>query len=362
MSKKRVVMVDDSVLARAILREILEGEDDMEVVGEAQNAYDAIGVVDALKPDLVTMDIDMPGPSGLDAIEWLMQKCPVPILVITSERLGGPSALGFQAIQRGALDFSPKPAVTDTEATVRLRNLARTLARVPIQARPTQPPPMDLATRLTERAPASPESLVSNAEVVAIAAGIGGPRALSEVIKRLPKDFPSSILIVQHMPPRFADGFARFLRGLTAIPVSIVAKGSQPIVPGEIYVCDGSIQPRVPKRGELIGDPSSTGKTSADILLTDLSASYGSRAIGVVMSGSGDDGASGLLAMRAAGCLTIAERVETAIPAEMPRAAMKRDAVVRPLSAELIADYLLGTLTVRSAKTTAPPSELKVNG
>ncbi len=347
--KKRVVIVDDSSLARTILREIIQADGDIEVVGEAQNGYEAVGLVDALKPDLVTMDIDMPGPSGIDTIGWIMEKAPTPILVITSEQLGGHSSLGFQAIQRGAMDFMPKPSISDEQAVAHLRRQVRTLSELPafvhVSADDGEPAPATRVARATG--------------IVAIASGVGGPRALSRVLRRLPRDFPCPVAIAQHMPPRFAVAFARYLESITPLPVRVVGEQPTPIAPG-VFVCDSTSHLVVKSASDLVtvaAHKDYPSKPSADLLFGSSADHFGGSVIAVVLSGVGSDGSRGLGRVIDAGGLAVVERPETAIPADMPKAASRAWPDARTMPVELIGDLLSSVVTDASAKTTAPPAD-----
>jgi two-component system chemotaxis response regulator CheB len=353
VKKKRVVIVDDSSLSRAILREILEADGDIEVVGEAQNGYEAVGVVDALVPDVVTMDIDMPGPSGLETIGFIMQKRPVPIIVVTGERLGEGSALGFHAIERGAVDFTSKPSITDAAAVKRLRGQVRAVAGMQLT-----PGGGDTAAAPPGAAEPTPQGDV---EVVGLAAGIGGHRSLMRILRRIPREFPCTLAVVQHMAPRFGPAFARYLQQMTPMRVRLAGKSPMRVSPGELWVCDASSHLVFPSRGEIVAadEPPVRGyRPSASRLFEAMAQVYGRAAAGVLCAGSGDDGADGLRRLKDASGLVVVESVETAVPSDMPRAAAALKAVDKALPAELIADFLVGAFTDKSAKTTAPPSNL----
>lgn len=347
--KKRIVIVDDSSLARTILREVIEAEGDLEIVGEAQNGYEAVGLVDALKPDLVTMDIDMPGASGIDTIGWIMEKTPTPILVITSEELGGQSSVGFQAIQRGAMDFMPKPSISDPAAVANLRAQVRKLSEVPafvhVPAEDDGPPPETAVSRATG--------------VVVIASGVGGPRALSRVLRRLPADFPCPIAIAQHMPPRFAVAFARYLETIAPLRARVVGEEPVALGPG-IFVCDSTTHLVVRSARELVAVSAHKdfpNKPSADLLFGSAADHFGGAVIALVLSGAGSDGARGLALVSEAGGTCVVERPETAIPAEMPKAALAACPGARVLPVELVAGLVASAVTDASAKTTAPPAD-----
>jgi len=347
----RIVVVDDSALARAILTKIVEADGDIRVVGEAANGFDAIRLISSLKPDLVTMDIDMPGPSGLETIERIMQTCPVPILVVTGERLGPGTDLGFQAIELGALDFMAKPAITDDSTTAAMRAQIRSLAAVPVflHAPASEAPPPPLASDPPSRY-----------DLVAIGSGTGGPKSLAAILGALPHDFASAIAIVQHVPDKFLDAFARYVRSLTSLRLVLVEAMPHEIMPGELVLPrNGDAHLFFPRRGVVVGShgpPYAGHRPSATVLFRSVAETYGPEAIGVLLSGAGDDGVEGLEALRASSALTIAESPETALVSDMPAGAITRRAATRVMPAAMIADYLLASVGDASAKTTAPPS------
>lgn len=353
--KTRVVVVDDSSLSRAILREVLQADGDIEVIGEAENGYDAVGVVDALTPDVVTMDIDMPGPSGLDTIGWIMEKAPVPILVVTGERLGDGSALGFHAIERGAADFASKPSIEDRPALARLRAQVRAIAGLAVV-------PRNAAAALVEDAQRIVTAMKprDGIDVVGFCSGIGGHRTLMRILRRLPP-LPCAIVVAQHMAPRFGAAFARYLQRMTPLTVRLATPTPSPLARGAIWVCDASSHLVCPRRGEIVAveaSPDGGYRPSGTRLLASLASTFGRAAIGVVCAGSGDDAAEGLRALKEAGGLAIVESPETAVPADMPRAAVAAlagGAVDRVLPAELIADYLASAFADPN-KSTTPPS------
>jgi two-component system chemotaxis response regulator CheB len=351
--KTRVVMVDDSALARAVLKQIIEQENDIEIVGEANDGLHAVEAVTKWKPDLVTMDIDMPGMGGLDAIQKVMETCPVPILVVTGERLGPGTDLGFRAIERGALDFMAKPTVLDPDAGAALRSSVRVLSKVPVFVHASERP-----VPANSNVQQSTHDDANGIELIAIAGAAGAPRALAAILGRLPPEFRCPIAVAQRLPATFAPAYARYLQSITRLKV-VVIEAARECLPGEVTLVQGDSHLVCTTRGTLApsAEPSGgTARPSADVLFSSVAAAYGSHAIGVVLSGTGDDGVVGLSKMRAAGALTIAENPKTAMPGDMPRAAVEAAAVERAISAELIADFLSSKVTPEAAKSTAPPS------
>lgn len=352
----RVVTVDDSALSRAILKNILESDGDITVVGQASSGLEAIPKITEHKPDLVTMDIDMPGQNGLETIEQVMQTCPVPILVVTGERLGPESDVGFRAIQLGALDFMAKPPITDAASTAILRQQVRALARVPVFLHAEEPP------KETLRATVSPASTAARHAIIAIASGTGGPKALGQIASALPEDFACPIVVVQHLPDRFTSAFAKYLQSLTALRVVLVDAMPHDLVPGEIVLAHSTdAHVYCPRAGVVVGldaPPHAGHRPSATVLLRSIAEAYGRNAIGVVLSGTGEDGMEGLEAMHAAGALTLAESPDSAHVPDLPKLAVDAGAVSRTMPSEMLADFLLATVSNASSKTTAPPSKL----
>lgn len=347
----RVVIVDDSALSRAILTKVLEADGDIKIVGEATNGFEAVPRILAEKPDLVTMDVDMPGPNGLETIERVMHTCPVPILLVTGEQLGPESDIGFRAIQLGALDFMAKPPITDQDATAALRTQVRTLSRVPVFLH--QDP------RGLTSPPAPPEEKASRYSIVAIASGTGGPKSLATIARTLPADFGCSVVVVQHMPSRFTYAFSKYLEAESRLRVRLVDAMPHECMPGEIILCAGDAHLFFPRRGVIVGTdapPYANHRPSATVLLRSMAEMYGREAIGVLLSGTGEDGLEGLDAVRVAGGLTLAESPDTALIRDLPQAAVDRGYAMRAMPAEMLADYIFAAASNTSSKTTAPPS------
>jgi two-component system chemotaxis response regulator CheB len=349
----RVVTVDDSSLSRMILTKVLEADGDIKVVGEAANGFEAIPRIEEHRPDLVTMDIDMPGPNGLETIERVMHRCPVPILVVTGERLGPETDLGFRAIQLGALDFMAKPSLADEGSMTRLRAQVRTLAGVPVFLH-TEKRGDPGQTGKTQSVPEGPPF-----SLVAIASGTGGPRSVATILRLIPEDFAAPIVIVQQVPDRFSPAFVKYLQTLTSLRVKTVEAMPCEVFPGEVLVAGPDAHTYFPRRGVVVGiagEPYAGNRPSATILLRSVAETYGQEAVGIVLSGSGDDGLEGLAAMKSTGALTLAESGGTAAVPDLPAAAFKSGAAARSLPAQMIANCLVSQMAAMSSKTTAPPS------
>lgn len=349
----RVVMVDDSSLSRMILTRVIEADGDIKVVGTASNGFEACPRIEEHKPDVVTMDIDMPGPNGLETIQRVMHTCPVPILVVTGERLGPDSDIGFRAVQNGALDFMAKPSITDEGSLVRLRAQIRALASVPVFLHTEDR--SGVPSRQASLPDAPPFSLV------AIASGTGGPKSVATIIQSLPPNFGAPIVIVQQMPEKFAPAFAKYLQALTSLRVTLVEAMPHDCLPGEVLLAGGDAHLYFPRRGVVVGmqsEPYAGQRPSATVMLRSVAETYGSDSVGIILSGTGDDGIEGLAALRSVGALTLAETPDSAAIKDAPQAALQRGAATRALPAQMIANCLVSAMARMNRKTTAPPSDL----
>jgi two-component system chemotaxis response regulator CheB len=343
--------VDDSALCRDILRATLEVDRDIRVVGEAADGKTAVEVVARSDANIVTLDVEMPHLDGLAAVEQIMARTPVPILIVTGRPADQRNALAFEAVRRGALDLIAKPA-NDRESQ-EMRTLVRRLAVVPVVRHVAgRTRSAGIATPTPDRGLALRRA--TNVSVVAIAASAGGPGALSQLLGRLPRSFGASIAIAQHMLPGFAQSFVEFLRMHTALTVQMVREPMAPkaghvfVAPDEqdLVAYHGGFAAKSPAR-------SSGYRPCADVLFRSLARMYGSTAVGVVLTGIGNDGSAGLLAMREAGALTIAQDEQTSAVYGMPRAAHEIGGAARVLALEDIGSALLAAVH-GSAGTRSP--------
>ncbi len=343
MSHIRVVVVDDSALCRDVLRAILEVDEDIRVVGEAADGQTAVDVVARSHANVVTLDVEMPRVDGLAAVEQIMARTPLPILLVTGRPADQHSALAFEAVRRGALDLIAKP--TNHKESNEMRTLVRRLAAVPVVRHVAGRSRLPIE-RI--RTPAAWPSLRNAAtiSVVGIAASAGGPAAVTAVLSRLPRNFPASIAVVQHMLPGFAHSFVQFLRMHTTFPVQLVR---DPVTaqPGTVFVAPDEHDLVATTGVFAAANPTRVRghRPSADALFSSLARSYGPSAVGVVLSGIGNDGAAGLLAMRGSGALTIAQDEQTSAVYGMPRAAREIGGAVHVLPLEDIGDTLVAAIS-----------------
>ena len=341
-SKKhiRVVIADDSLVAREMLAQILATDSDIEVVGQAKNGQEAVDLVANLRPDLVTMDIHMPKMDGLEATEKIMAFTPTPILVVSSSVHGEGMGSAFDALARGALEVIKKPEPKDWADLDRIGRDVLRKVKVLASVR--------VITHIRGRrghaaAPIGGEPIkATERKIVAIGSSTGGPSALLSVLAKLPADFPVPILVAQHIADGFVPGLVSWLDGGANIKVVAATDGERPR-PGVVYFAmTGSNM--VIDGGTLRFEPAGKGQLyipSADTLFDSVARSFADRAVGVILTGMGADGALGLKRMHDKGAATIAQDEDTCTVFGMPRAAIEMGAASRIMPIEDIAGGIM---------------------
>ena len=330
----RVLVVDDSLVCRELLSEFLNQSKDIQVVGKASSGKEAIVLNQKLRPDLITMDVMMPGLDGYATIEEIMSSLPVPILVVTSAPVKKGVDQNFKALYAGALDMVEKPEVNGEAADV-FRDKVRLLAGVPVIHRTKK--------KKAKRDRSSPGSLIGHRSIVAIASSTGGPKALVEILGALPRKYGACILVTQHMPQAFTSGFAAWLDHEVALDVS-EARESDPIVPGRVLVApsDRHLVMQSPASVALSDEPPvGSHRPSGTMMFGSVAGICGPNTVGIVLSGMGRDGADGLLDLRRAGGLCIAQDEASSLVFGMPKAAIEMGAVDEVLDIAGIADLLV---------------------
>jgi two-component system chemotaxis response regulator CheB len=308
------------------------------VVGEAVNGLDAIARVAELSPDIVTMDIEMPVMGGLEAIERIIAEHPLPILAVTA--LSGVRT-AFAAVSKGALDVIEKPDINPQNMRKLIQKI-RMLSRVDVAAHLTA-----LGKRSAHplgRVASAPHREMTGSRLVAIAASTGGPQAIYDILSRLPVDFPSPIVIAQHIALGFTHGMAQWLNGATPLTVTVAGNGDL-LIAGRVYLNPTEHSMRVTLQGMVIlgeVDQRLLYHPSCNTLLDSVAAAYGERGIGVILSGMGDDGVLGMQSIRNRGGWTLAQDAKSSVIFGMNRIAVESGCIDRllPLSdipAELLA-------------------------
>jgi two-component system chemotaxis response regulator CheB len=339
----RVLIVDDSPTLRHLVRAILEQDPEMQVVGEPRDAAEAVRLCLRLQPDVVTMDIRMPNLNGFEATQQIMSSSPRPIVVLTSSTSDRELGISFKAIEAGALCVVGKPhGIPRSKQEARaLIDQVKAMAEVKVVRRRPH------LRRSVQQPSTRPQVERRAVRLVAIGASTGGPPALHQLLGGLPAALPVPIVVVQHISPGFIGGLASWLDEAMPFTVKVAANGDV-LQPATVYLApdDRHLQISSPGVCWLRATPPVDGhRPSVTVLLRSVAASFGSSAVGVVLTGMGHDGTSGLLDLRAAGGRTIAQDQRTSIVYGMPRVAAEKQAAQEILALDRIADRLFGLTT-----------------
>ncbi|RYZ01604.1 MAG: chemotaxis response regulator protein-glutamate methylesterase [Myxococcales bacterium] len=341
----RVLVVDDSVFNRRSIGEILAQSPEIEVVGKAADGEEALRLVASLKPDCITLDLEMPRMDGFTFLRILMTKMPTPVVVVSSY---SQKENVFKALELGALDFVAKPErFSDPDlGGIREQLVNKVLLARSVRLGVPQPArrPADLAPAPTE--PRLQKQLVPPKNVIAVASSTGGPSALMEIFTRFPPNYRSALVIAQHMPDKFTRTFADRLSRRGALRVS-EAQDQDVVSEGVGFVCPGRhcMELEVSSRGTMKLKVTPPGERdryvpSADRLLTSVALGLGRRAVGVILTGMGDDGVEGARKIIEAGGMVIAESEESAVVYGMPGAAVRAGVASQSLPLTEIGDFL----------------------
>jgi two-component system chemotaxis response regulator CheB len=340
----RVLVADDSPTARALLVAILSSDPEIEVVGEAQDGVEAVERTQALRPDVVTMDLRMPRLDGFGATKEIMITAPTPIVIITASMLARDVETSMNALKAGALTVLPKPAGPQDpnfeEGARQLLTSIKAMSQVKVVRhwRPTAGP----APAQAEARPAAAPAAVRG-RVVALATSTGGPAALHRLLALLPGDFPAPLLAVQHITPGFISGLADWLDKASELRVK-VAEDGEPLAPGTVYFApdDRHLEVAPPATVALARTPPVGGfRPSGTALFESAARVYGAATVAVVLTGMGDDGVEGLRAVRRAGGRVLAQDEKSSVVFGMPAAAAAAGLVDQVLRLEEIAPRLV---------------------
>jgi two-component system, chemotaxis family, protein-glutamate methylesterase/glutaminase len=340
----RVLIVDDSAFMRKVLETILQSDERVQVIGHAKDGREAVRLADSLKPDVITMDINMPVMDGLQATAEIMTTNPRPIVIVSSESRQG-AASTLRALELGAIEFVAKPSSgvdldmhnvrEDLLRKVRMAakvRVVRTASRLVTEIKNADgaavPPPPVIRPLVTS-------AVDQRFPVVVLAASTGGPATVMRLAPGFTRDFPAAVILVQHMPAAFTTQYAAQLAEFTGIRVK-EAEPNESLTPGTFYICPGGQHLRVTPSGRIQLD-SSSGRINGylpniDITMESVAAYAGALSIGVILTGMGNDGAGGATAIKAAGGLVLAQDEATSVIFGMPAEAIKSGAVNQVLS------------------------------
>lgn len=337
----KVLVIDDSALVRQLLSHMLSLAADIEVVGCAEDPYQAREMIKQLHPHVLTLDIEMPKMDGIAFLRNLMRLRPMPVIMVSTLTEQGASAT-LEALALGAIDFIPKPKNDlanrlkdyQDELVDKIRLAAKSKAQIPVQ-----PPQL---------APTSCANDQFQDKILAIGASTGGTEAIQRIISQLPANYPP-IVIAQHIPPAFSASFAKRLNGYTSIKVS-EAKGNERLLPGHAYLAPGGAHLAVQRRGRnyytqiIDSEPVNRHKPSVDVLFNSIAECVGSDSLGLILTGMGKDGAQGLLAMKKIGSHTIAQDEASSVVWGMPGAAVAIEAHNEQLSIDNVPNRLIAIM------------------
>jgi two-component system chemotaxis response regulator CheB len=354
--KIRVLIVDDSAFMRKVLSDIINDSDSMEVAGTAKNGEDAIEKIKLYKPDVVTMDVEMPVMDGLTALERIMADAPIPVVMLSSYTKEGADAT-VKALELGAIDFISKPSSifkVNTEDIIKEINEKIVVAsKVKFRS--------GMSRRITRPAPTSSSRMASSRrrshgnkinKIIAIGTSTGGPRALQEVIPKLPGDLNASVIVVQHMPPKFTKSLAERLDGMSEFSVK-EAEDREMLKPGFAYIAPGDYHLKLKQTGSdyqiiLTKEPPVTGhRPSADAMFYSLADAGFCNIVGVIMTGMGSDGAKGLERIKhEINGFIIAQDEDSCVVYGMPKSAVKMGVVDKQCDLQQISNEIVKAMEV----------------
>jgi two-component system chemotaxis response regulator CheB len=338
----KVLVVDDSALMRKLIPQILERDNMIQVVGTAMDGQFALKKIGDLRPDVVTLDLEMPRMDGMETLREITKRYGLPVIIVSAHTKTGAAAT-FRALSIGAFDFVAKPRDV---LSAQLEGIAQELStkiRVAAASRKVRPTP---AVEATPRVRKKKLELRPAEQVVAIGLSTGGPNALRYLLSQLPPEFPAAVLVVQHMPEGFTETLARRLDEECAIEVKEAQSGDL-LLAGRVLICPGNRHIKIRRMplgniAVLSDEVAVKGhRPSVDVLFSSLAREFGPAGVAVLMTGMGEDGADGMGEVRARGGTTIAQNEESCVVYGMPRAAIERGHASRILPLESIPGVLL---------------------
>ncbi len=346
--KTRVLIIDDSAVIRRLLTEILNEAGDIEVVGTAQDPIFAMEKITNLRPDVITLDVEMPRMDGLTFMKELMATDPIPVVMV-SALTGKGCETTLKALELGAVDYVTKPAIDVSSGIAalsdELNRKVRIASKAHVRARgmvPTQ----HLIPDRSGKSVFDPGKISTTDKIIAIGASTGGTQAVTEMITMMPESAPG-IVIVQHMPPVFTRSFAERLDYLSRLDVKEAVTGDR-VLRGTVLVAPGNRHMEIRRKGAMYYVEITDGpmvnfvRPSVDVLFRSVAKFAGKNAIGVILTGMGEDGARGMLEMKSAGAFTLAQDEKSSIVFGMPKKAIEIGATDRVVALKEMAGVILG--------------------
>jgi len=372
MDKVKVLIVDDSAFMRNALKKMLESDGSISVVSTARDGKEGIEKIKLYKPDVVTLDIEMPRMDGLTALKIIMKENPLPVLMISSLTQEG-AASTMEALSLGAVDFIPKEmsfsslSIMNIKAdliekikhiakkkmfskqSLHLNRLKKTTASKPTTFTKTATKSQTATSTHDVKKITVPTTKKNNVEIIALGISTGGPKALQEMLPHLPGDLPVGMLVVQHMPKAFTGPFAERLNKLCQVTVKEAEHG-EVVRPGTVYIAPGGSHMKLKSTGGrktivISDEPSNTiHKPSVDVMMMSVAEAVRGKIMSVIMTGMGSDGAYGMVKIKQLGGITIAESEESCVVFGMPKAAIAKGVVDFVVPLEEIAPTIVSNL------------------
>lgn len=346
----KVLVVDDSALIRKILTDILESDSSIKVIGTARNGVEALEKLKTLKPDLITLDVEMPLMDGLTTLKNIMKTYKIPVIMISTLTYEG-AELTLKALEEGAIDFLPKPNNIFGLSQEEMKEEIIEKVKAGSQSKVYRVEPFKIIEKSKFEIRKKPiiSSTISTRRfdsIVAIGTSTGGPRALQSVIPQLPEDINASIIVVQHMPPKFTKSLADRLNSISNIQVKEAEEGDK-LSRGQCYIAPGDYHLTVIKENNdliirLNKEPKILGlRPTVDIMMDSISKINDYKKLGVVLTGMGSDGAKGIISLKDSGSYTIAQDEKSSVVFGMPKAAIATNCIDEILSLDKISDKII---------------------
>lgn len=347
----KVLVVDDSVLMRKILGDMLSSDPRIKIIGMAKDGVECLDKIKSLSPDVVTLDVEMPNKNGLVALEEIMEKCPLPVIMVSSLTQEGAQTT-LKALELGCVDFVAKPTGSAPLNAFNMKSISRELISKVVSAKGARV--RSAGASMVRGQPLRPANVPAHKkgrkDIVAIAASTGGPMALQQLLTSLPKNLPVPIVITQHMPKAFTAPFAKRLNSICDIVVLEAEEGLD-MKAGHAYIAPGGNHLIVKRRGDRTpycglsdSPPVLSVKPSANIMFLSVVDEFGGNVVVVILTGMGRDGSDGAAGLSAKGAHIIAESQETCVVYGMPKAAVEAGIVDELLPLPYIPDAILRSI------------------